>query len=122
METQVEIDIHSKQKCDNCVTTKANPQLGHNKCKMHRACTRDLLWEPEECDICILHKNNISKWTAERRKHAIKDFYDMLQETSSALSTAERTWTFEEIRESFFSIQSNEALEGEHSKIPDNNV
>ena len=46
----------------------------------------------------------------------------MLQETSSALSTAERTWTFEETLESLFSSQSNEALEGEHSKIPDNNV
>ena len=46
----------------------------------------------------------------------------MLQETASALSTAERTWTFEETLESFFTIQGNEAPEGEHSRIPDNDV
>ena len=46
----------------------------------------------------------------------------MLLETSSALSTAERTWTFEETLESFFTIQGNEAPEGEHSRIPDNDV
>ena len=122
METQVGTDIRSKQKCDDCAITKANPQLGHNKCKTHRACTGDLLWNPEECDICILHRKNISTWTAERRKQPIKNYYDMLLETSSALSTAERTWTFEETLESFFTIQGNEAPEGEHSRIPDNDV
>ena len=122
METQVETDVHIKQKCGDCAITKANPQLGHNKCKTHRPCTGDLLWNPEECDICILQRNNISTWTSERRKEPIKQFFDMLQETASALSTAERTWTFEEKLESFFSIQNTEAPEGEHSRIPDNNV
>ena len=122
METQVETDVHNKQKCSDCAITKANPQLGHNKCKTHRPCTGDLLWNPEECDICILQRNNISTWTSERRKQPIKQFFDMLQETASALSTAERTWTFEETLESFFSIQNTEAPEGEHSRIPDNNV
>ena len=46
----------------------------------------------------------------------------MLRETSSVLSTAEKTWTFEETLESFFTIQGNEAPEGEHSRIPDNDV
>ena len=92
-------------KCSDCTKYAADPINGHFKCAKHRSCSGTQEWQPQECEICMLFKHNVTLLPNDEKDSVLENLYRMLQETSNELSNNDVTWNYENNFYSFMELQ-----------------
>ena len=89
-------------KCLSCEKYQANPRLGHTKCSVHRDCCGEYLWEPNNCEHCMLLRENYASMTTEERNALLQDLKVMLARMRFNKKARKVDWEYRMIVASFF--------------------
>ena len=79
-------------------------KIGHSNCPIHRLCSGTTQWEPEQCQQCIIFRDNLATLSPNLHKQALDHLKDMLSRMRKYIGIDQNIgnqWHFHEKRNAF---------------------
>ena len=93
---------NKEPRCLSCEKYQTEPRLGHTNCSGHRKCNGKHLWEPNNCEHCLVLREQYNTMPREERNAFLQDLRVMLERMNFNNKARGIQWEYRMIVASFF--------------------